>query len=271
MKALAASSIAQYQRAVDSLHEYTLTVELALSVCLRESGSSEHLPLKPRSAARRGAVIFGSDQGLVGRFNESLVEFAAAALVALPGKTTRLWTVGERMQQLVADASLPSPASLPVPQSVAAIAPLVNQILIGLAAAREQGVAEIYLFHNQPSGDTGYTPVSRRLLPLDHRWQTELVALRWPSAMLPEVMGPTSSALEALIRGHLFIVLFQACAQSLASENASRLAAMQRAEENIAKILDELHRRFRRVRQASIDEELFDVVSGYESLTQHGR
>jgi F-type H+-transporting ATPase subunit gamma len=66
----------------------------------------------------------------------------------------------------------------------------------------------------------------------------------------------------------LFILLFQACAESLASENASRLAAMQRAEKNIEDMLDEMNRRFHRIRQESIDEELFEVISGYDALAR---
>jgi len=50
----------------------------------------------------------------------------------------------------------------------------------------------------------------------------------------------TPQALQAFIREYLFVLLFQACAESLASENASRLAAMQRAEKNIENILEEL-------------------------------
>jgi F-type H+-transporting ATPase subunit gamma len=65
----------------------------------------------------------------------------------------------------------------------------------------------------------------------------------------------------------LFVVLFQACAESLAAENASRLAAMQRAEKNIREVLEHLKAQYRRIRQASIDEELFEVVAGYESLS----
>jgi len=57
----------------------------------------------------------------------------------------------------------------------------------------------------------------------------------------------------------------------LASENASRLSAMQRAEKNIEQILEELNRIFHRVRQESIDEELFEVIAGYESLSQRQR
>ena len=272
MKALAASSIGQYERAVESLHEYTRTVELALSVCLRDSGSIEHLAATPRLSGLRGAVIFGSDQGLVGRFNESLMEFAAGALLAMPVKTTHIWVVGERMGELFARSTLPFPATLPVPHSVEAIAPLVSQIVIGLAKAgvRDE-MGEIYLFNNQPTGDAGYRPHLTRLLPLDTRWQRDLIALPWPSKALPQVLGSTDSALRALIGEHLFILMFQACAQSLASENASRLAAMQRAEDNIVKILEGLSRTFHRVRQQIIDEELFDVVSGYESVTQSPR
>ena len=272
MKALAASSIAQYERAVESLHEYTRTVELALSVCLRDSCPIERLAAKPRPSDLRGVVIFGSDQGLVGRFNESLMEFAASALLALPGQITRVWVVGERMRELVESSKLPSPTALPVPHSVDAISPLVSQIVIGLGSAGAHGErGEVYLFNNQPTTDAGYGPHLKRLLPLDALWQKDLIALRWPGKVLPQVLGSTATALEALIGEHLFILMFQACAQSLASENASRLAAMQRAEDNIAKILEDLNRTFHRIRQQSIDEELFDVVSGYESLTQSPR
>jgi F-type H+-transporting ATPase subunit gamma len=64
----------------------------------------------------------------------------------------------------------------------------------------------------------------------------------------------------------LFISLYRACAESLASENASRLEAMQRAEQNIESLSDEFQRSLNRLRQSSIDEELFDVVAGFNSL-----
>ena len=76
--------------------------------------------------------------------------------------------------------------------------------------------------------------------------------------------------MRAFIRGYLFVSIFRACAESLASENASRLAAMQRADKNIDELLEDLNRTFHRLRQNGIDEELFDVVSGFEALTPRG-
>ncbi|HJX72406.1 MAG TPA: F0F1 ATP synthase subunit gamma, partial [Bacteroidales bacterium] len=74
--------------------------------------------------------------------------------------------------------------------------------------------------------------------------------------------------LHGLVRSYLFVSLFRACAESLASENASRLASMQRAEKNIDELLEELNRAFHRLRQSTIDEELFDVISGSEALSK---
>ena len=74
--------------------------------------------------------------------------------------------------------------------------------------------------------------------------------------------------MRALIGEYGFVSLFRACAESLASENASRLAAMQRAEKNIDQLLVDMNASFHRLRQSSIDEELFDVVSGFEALSQ---
>jgi F-type H+-transporting ATPase subunit gamma len=80
------------------------------------------------------------------------------------------------------------------------------------------------------------------------------------------VIGRDFSTLRALIREYLFISLFRACAESLASENASRLAAMERADKNITDLLALLNETFHRLRQSGIDEELFDVIAGFEAL-----
>jgi len=109
--------------------------------------------------------------------------------------------------------------------------------------------------------------VSQRLLPLDAKWQQGLAKVPWPTKNLPEIISVGTGTLRALIREYLFISLFRACAESLASENASRLAAMQRADKNIDDLLENLHSTFHRLRQSSIDEELFDVIAGFEALT----
>jgi F-type H+-transporting ATPase subunit gamma len=81
-------------------------------------------------------------------------------------------------------------------------------------------------------------------------------------------MNGVEATLLAFVREYLFVSLFKACAESLTSENASRLVAMQRAEKNIDELLDDLNRSFQRLRQRDIDEELFDVIAGFEALKE---
>lgn len=273
MKALAASSIGQYEQSVRALGDYNRAVELGLSLCFQDIGSAASMTEATRrtDAGAIGAVVFGSDQGLVGQFNDVVADYAVTTLADLPGES-RVWAVGERVHTYLADArstntGLTLMGRFDVPNSVKAIIPLVGQILVESEMRRSQGdISELYLFYNRPMSDAVYTPVSQRLLPLDESWRRTLAENPWPTGNLPEVMGGRTTTLRALIREYLFVSLFRACADSLASENASRLAAMQRADKNIDELLEDLNGTFRRLRQSGIDDELFDVIAGFEAL-----
>ena len=268
MKAVAASSIGQYESAVHALDDYYRTVQLGLAACLREMEQ----PLAPVPTQRRpngviAAVVFGSDQGLVGQFNDVMADFVVKTLAELPGQKT-VWPVGERIRARLTETELVLGEGFVLPGSIGAITPLVGQILIEVEALREKEPnAPVYVFYNSPHAGEIYTPTCQRLLPLDAVWQRELTAMAWPTKILPEVMNPGAATLLAFVREYLFVSLFRACAESLASENASRLAAMQRAEKNIEELLEDLNRSFHRLRQSGIDEELFDVIAGFEALT----
>lgn len=268
MKALAASNIGQYENAVRALADYDRTVELALVAFFRHGGPVAGVEQRKGTDGRAvGVVVFGSDQGLVGKFNESLMDFTVAALGDLPGEKN-VWAVGERVSSRLQDAGLQTVGAFAVPNSVTAITPLVGQILTEFEKHRRKGgVESVYLFHNRPKSESIYEPVSQRLLPLDEEWRRHLTEISWPTGNLPEILINDETTLSALIREYLFVSLFKACAESLAGENASRLAAMQRAEKNIDELLEELNQTFHRLRQSTIDEELFDVIAGYELLS----
>ena len=91
-------------------------------------------------------------------------------------------------------------------------------------------------------------------------------------AGLFELPDTGATSVLTFVHEYLFVSLFRACAESLASENASRLAALQRADKNIDELREHLTGTFHRLRQSGIEEELFDVTSGFESLSgPHGQ
>ena len=268
MKAFAASSIGQYEKAVRALTDYCRTVELGLCACFQDRTPAAAAVQRqaPTHAGVVRAIVFGSDQGLVGQFNDVVADYAINSLAALHGKC-RVWAVGERVHARLEEAGLPLAGLFAVPNSVQGVTPLVGQIQIESETHRDKGPhAPLWVFHNRPLSRAIYEPVGQRLLPLDAQWRRNLAAIHWPTANLPEVMGGGFETLRALIREYLFISLFRACTESLASENASRLAAMQRADKNINDLLEQLNGTFHQLRQSGIDEELFDVISGFEAL-----
>ena len=268
MKAVAAARIGQYEKSVRALSDYYRTVELGLSACIRQSAPAPLIIEGKRKTAEYSieAVVFGSDQGLAGQFNDVVAEHAIKELKMLTSKPG-IWAIGERVYACLSDAGLPLLGLFAVPNSIQAIVPLIGQILMENEKRHEKGgSAELHLFYNRLNGGTVYTPVSERLLPLDENWRHRLAGLPWPTINLPEVIGDSTVSLRALIREYLFVSLFRACAESLASENASRLSAMQRADKNIDELLEHLNRTFHRLRQGGIDEELFDVIAGFEAL-----
>lgn len=262
MKAQAASSITQYEHAVLALGDYTRTVELGLIACF-----SQNKPLVSKASEPHEimAIVFGSDQGLVGQFNDQLTDTVKASLDLEIGKKT-LWVIGQRIGGHLIEEGFEMEKTFKVPVSISSITPLIGQILNEcVTASVTEGHTKIMIFYNRLQDGNMYEPASQQLLPLDAQWQTHLAQIPWPGKALPEVpKDGNQQLLSVLIREHLFISLYRACAESLASENASRLAAMIRAENNIDSLLDELKQSSRILRQNTIDEELFDVIASYD-------
>ncbi len=277
MKAMAASNINQYERAVNASDGYFRTLQLGLAACLQKNKAFESqdsaIPVIPTTQpyakaenSRIGAVVFGSDQGLVGQFNDVMIEFVTHTLNELAGRKV-IWGVGERIQSGLANCHFEEGERFALPGSIGAITPLVGRILMDIEAQREKfEITEVYLFHNQPQSKSAYAPACQRLLPLDEQWQQELCSIRWPTSNLPEIINNRQTTLLAFINEYILLSLFRACTESLASENASRLLAMQRAEKNIEELLENFNQTYHRIRQSNIDEELSDIISGFGAL-----
>jgi F-type H+-transporting ATPase subunit gamma len=269
MKAMAAVNIRQYEKAVRSLADYARTVELGLAVVL---GAGGRLPKARRKAhGNLGVVVFGSDQGMAGSLNEQVASLAiddlrenAVDLAGLP-----MVAVGQRVLGPWEDAGGRVESYLQVAGSIAGITPLVHELLFSIQAwGEERGIDRVWLYYNRQQGGASYKPIKRELLPLDRSWLERLVSEPWQGPSLPAFTMAPQALFSALLRQYLFIGLFQALAESSASENASRLAAMQGAEKSIAERMDELTRRYFQRRQSAITEELLDIVSGYEAFSQ---
>lgn len=269
MKALASVSIRQYQEAVRALDQYNETIELGLSALLR---NRPHATFNRHTETDRLiAVVFGSDQGLVGQFNDRVVNYASRQMndaeKSTPGHRTVI-AIGVRVVPYLEDLGQPVSRILEVPSSEAGIAPTVMQLLSEIdTLRREKAIERIVLYFNRPSGGASYRPTRINLLPLKEAWLQDLETRKWESRAFPIATMDWDQLFTRLIQQYFFVSLYRAMANSLASENASRLASMENAETNIEERLNELNTVYKRERQTMITEELFDVIAGFEALS----
>jgi len=156
-----------------------------------------------------------------------------------------------------------------VPSSLAGVTPSVQRVLLKILGWHDrQGIERIVLYYSEQISGAACEPRTLNLLPVDRGWLATLEEEPWPTHILPAFTMHWDALFSSLIRQYLFVSLYRAFAESLASENASRLAAMQSAERNIDERLTELEGRFHQQRQSTITEELLDILSGFEALKE---
>lgn len=266
MKALAAVSIYPYERAIESMHNYSRTIELGLQVLLADrSPSSADQALKHADV---GIVVFGSDRGLCGRFNEDITEFTLSTLTTekIAMEKRHVLAVGARVEARLREAGQSVHESFFVPGSVAGITSTVQAILQQIDTWRDQHtVSKVLLFYNRQLNGRRRPEVSQ-LLPLEFTRFQGTNAPSWPSRSIPTYTMERADLFASLVHQYLFVWVFRACAFSLASENAGRLASMQAAERNISERLVELFNAYSQERQDTITSELLEVISGFTVL-----
>lgn len=266
MKSLAAVNIHQYEQAMRSLDDYRRSIELGLRAALRQR------PLLPRALPPQQTVvlIFGSDQGMVGRFNEAIIDYAEATMHdnSLAAATCLCWVAGAKAAGHAEDRFGPLSEHFTLPASSHQITPAVHDVLLRFDDCQlQKGETRLLICYNKPEAGASYRQCRATLFPPDQEWLQAIGGQNWPGRSLPLHTIPAQRLLPALIREYLFISLFEAFAASLAAENAARLAAMQQAEKKIEEMTETLTGRYHSLRQTSITEELLDVISGFEALS----
>lgn len=269
MKSLAAVNIHHYEGASRSIAEYNRTVERGFQILL------SRLPI-PAAGQQQGdsggcaVVVAGSRHGMCGQFNQQIASFTTDRLDELEVEPEQrvILTLGQRVSSRLKERGQKLEKQLPMAGSLSELDRTMLEILLSVDQWRESGrVSRILLFYNRPQSRATYTPRWTTLFPISTSWLARLKNRPWPSKVIPTYTMDLSALFSELTRQAFFVALYRCLVESLTSENAARLAAMQAAESNIEERLEELDSEFHRRRQAAITVELLDIVGGFEAIS----
>ena len=269
MKTLSAVSIRQYDQAAEALGSYQRTIELGLQAVLR-TGPGVRDDIAGGSAPARVLVLVGSDRGLCGNFNERIAALAERDYLGPPedhDDRPRLLAVGQRGAQYLAARGHEPDRVIDLPASIGGLASVARRVLLALDDwQHEAGPITVDICHNAREGAATAVPRGLRLLPMRARDLEALAARPWPGRSLPFHRMGRGALFESLLHELVFVRIYYALAESLASEQARRLAAMHAAERNIEESIADLQGRHRTLSQQQVTAELLDIVSGYEAM-----
>jgi len=271
MKALAAVNIHAYEKAVSAINYYHQNIEAGLQIVLKENSEILKAPATD-DIKSIGIIVFGAQRGMAGNFNLPVVNKLDSWMKERGLKQQSSVTacvLGDRILEPLKDIGISTNYKLDFPNFRYNLDSTIQEVLLIIEKWRfQKRVSHIHLFFNRPTSSSSFKPGHFQLYPLDPDWLRELVAKQWPSRSIPLYTIPADTLFNLVIRQYFYISLYKAFIESMASENASRLIAMRKAEQNIEEQLEELDALFNKQRQDSITEELLDIVAGFEALTK---
>ena len=270
MKSLAAVNIHYHERAVEAIGDYHQSIEMGFQVLLK---AKPEILKKPtvKTGGRMGVIIFGSQRGMAGKFNvmvaNGFMEWEKAKTIDYT--QLKIAVVGERAEEQLKEVGYHPTAKIDFPESRYHLNSAIQELLVFIDSWRlREKIDDIYLFYNKPKRGVMFEPFQFHLFPLDSVWLKELASKKWPSSSLPLYTLTWDELFYSYIHQFFYISLYRAFIESMASENVSRLTAMQKAEQNVEEQLDELNAQFNQQRQNAITEELLDIVAGFEALAK---
>lgn len=271
MRSLAAVRVQQAEQTLLAIREYTSVIERALSECAPGAPvgpppgappSWTGRPSVPSAGSAPGAtgvVVFGSEHGFCGAYNDRVLD---EALVRLRHERDRLLVVGSRAAMVAAERRHAVAWTCPMASHIGGVENVALRTAIEVSNGIGEGLTTVILVYARCSGEASSPVVAETLVPYDFR----------PSASDRRGSPPPLSNLGPrdlfgkLAEELTFARLARAATESFASENAARLAAMTSARENIENKLADLGRLEREGRQEEITTELLDIVTGAQAI-----
>ena len=266
MKALSGANIKKYEKIVKVLYAYRSNIELALQALMMYNDVNiNELDFVKNSKDKKEknlAIIFGSNQGLCGRFNDKIMNFVVDDIKS--SDKTKIIVVGERLHMLMSNTKLNIEKSIPVPNSIDNISSTIFDILEVIEKEIENKTSDkVFLYYTANDDTMNGTLTKTRLIPVDKKILENAQKKVWPTNNIPYWQINSKTLIVDLLKQYIFVGLNNALINSIASEQKTRLITLQNAENNINDLIRTKNLEYNQKRQGTITSELLDVVTGY--------
>ena len=270
MKMVAAAKLRRAQQAAEAARPYAERMEAVVSSVVSKVAIG---PESPKLLAGTGSdqahllIVCTSDRGLAGGFNSNIVRAARRKAEALTaeGRQVYFYLVGRKGRAVIGrlypkqiihqhDTSQIKQVSFADARAIAA--DVIDRY-------NTDGIDVVHLFYARFRSALVQEPVGQQIIPVP---PVEASAAAPATLAAVEYEPDQDEILAALLPRNVAVQVFRALLENAASEQGSRMTAMDNATRNAGDMINRLTIQYNRTRQAAITKELIEIISGAEAL-----
>ncbi|MBZ6860567.1 F0F1 ATP synthase subunit gamma [Klebsiella michiganensis] len=264
MEMVAASKMRKSQERMAASRPYADTMRKVIGHLANGNLEYKHPYLEERDVKRVGYLVVSTDRGLCGGLNINLFKKLLAEMKAWSDKGVQceLAMFGSKGVSFFNSVSGNVVAQVTGMGDNPSLSELIGPVKVMLQAYDEGRLDKLYIVSNKFINTMSQVPTITQLLPLPASEDGELKRKSWDYLYEPD----PKALLDTLLRRYVESQVYQGVVENLASEQAARMVAMKAATDNGGSLIKELQLVYNKARQASITQELTEIVGGASAV-----
>jgi F-type H+-transporting ATPase subunit gamma len=276
LAAVSASKASRAQRQAEATRQYASKAFAIIQNLAAQPGASAttHPLMTAREEVKTiGLLLLTSDRGLAGSYNVNMITLAERFLAATP-IPAKVITVGRKGRDAMVRRGYNVMATfdrVPDPPSFLDITPIARIVIDSMLSGE---VDQVFIGYSEFVNLVTRQPVIHQLLPLKPADLTGMPGAEYVSGVdsikasqQAYTYEPNAEALlNDIVPRFTRLQVYQSLLEALASEHSARMVAMNNATDNAIELVDILTLERNKARQATITNEILDIVGGAEAL-----
>ncbi|MDR2614933.1 MAG: F0F1 ATP synthase subunit gamma [Candidatus Accumulibacter sp.] len=207
-----------------------------------------------------GLIVVTSDKGLCGGLNTNVLRLALSRMKEwdTEGKTLKVSAIGNKGFGFMARAGAKIVSHLTGLGDEPRLEKLIGPAKVQIDAFMNGEIDVVHIAYTRFINTMRQESVVEQLLPLSGELIGGTTHNHWDYLYEPSA----KSVIDDLLLRYVEVILYQAIAENMASEQSARMVAMKSASDNARNVIDELRLAYNKARQAAITTELTEIVSG---------
>lgn len=263
MKLVSTVKVQKAKGKAESCKPYFDYMYEAVKSMLAKSGNISHPYLQAGESKKKAVILITSNRGLAGGYNSNVVKLLTQGDIAK--EDAIVYAVGRKGRETLARKGY----EIKEDYSEVMNSPMFSDAAeIGrtvLEAFANGEVGEIYLAYTIFKNTVTHIPTMVKLLPVDIKTEEEDKTV---DLTMMNYEPEAEEALDMIIPKYINSLIYGALVEAVASENGARMQAMDSATSNAEEMISDLGLKYNRARQASITQELTEIVAGASAINE---